>query len=112
MKIRTKTSTTLNPKTLTGIENMNETMKENLLNQVETIEKRARREALREAADILFDKVKQINNILDSEEAQNIFYNSPVRKFDRMLTLRESLRSKNYMLLELSGQIGERAYNQ
>lgn len=83
-----------------------------LANMVKTIERKARLSAM----DEINDKLSKIGNfyriVLYSNEAQNIFYSTYGKRFEKMNRLRESLLTKERIISEIGGMIWEIKYNE
>lgn len=89
---------------------MTNVMKERAISSVEAYAKAVENEAYDKVLNIVHSKFKQIDNILSSKEANNIFVMATGSRFVKLCDKRHALRQKIYMALDIIEQVSELRY--
>lgn len=84
--------------------------KEEVMEFVEKYGKAVEHEAYDNVLKILYLKFNQLDNLLSSREADNIFTMSMGERFNRLCEKRRALRLKIYLVLNFIEQVSELKY--
>lgn len=80
------------------------------MSNVEFFEKAVRNEAYDNVLKILNSRLNQLDNVLSSTEAKNIYHMSMGERFGALCDKRRSLRLKIYQILDILEQVSELRY--
>lgn len=89
---------------------MTNVMKEQVISSVEAYGKVVEKAAYDKVLNILWSKYNQLNNILFSKEADNIFLMSTGHRNTRLYEKRNTLRTKCFMVLAIIEEVSELRY--
>lgn len=89
---------------------MKNVWKEQVMDSVEIYAKAVRNEAYDNVLKILHSRYNQLDNVLSSTEAKNIFTMSMGERFGSLCDKRRSLRLKIYQVLDIIEQVSELRY--
>lgn len=89
---------------------MTNVMKERAISSVEAYAKAVENEAYDKVLNIVHSKFKQIDNILSSKEANNIFVMATGSRFTRLYDKRNAMRMKCFMALAIIEEVSELRY--
>lgn len=85
-------------------------MKDQAISSLEAYGKVVERAAYDKVLNILWSKYRQLDNILSSKEADNIFALSTGHRFIRLYDKRNAMRMKCFMALAIIEQVSELRY--
>lgn len=84
---------------------MTENRKKNLDYQIALAEYEAKVNAYDAMGDAFYKKARAIENLLNSSEADHIFFHSRGKRFDALLTKRTSLTKKLFIYFDVVGMM-------
>lgn len=84
--------------------------KDNLIYSVEAYANIVERETYDKVLKIIWSKLNQLHQIVNSDESMNIFIMSTGKRFNRMYEKRKSIRKKIEILCEIKDKVNEIKY--